>query len=291
MALIYCFPSQPTIPYNFSNCDTTEHFHTGTLKLILSTLLTGVVTTIKPSFPTSRGWIMKVSIKDVGVHNQSGSSNDLNPQDVISIFLKGNFVEKCKIVKEGDILMITGAEIEKSSRDGHQFNIIADERNEALKIWIMQDPEKNNFRTTASVGQSDVQKPGPVESKTTAQSICKADNTKPPSKRSKIILEPIATVYTKLADLKANTIVNLYGVVKFFKSPFKTRGSDFVCTLSLADPSLDSLEKSFKLVLFSKSKEMLPLVKSVGDIIRFHHIGVGVFKGELQGKLLPQSSW
>lgn len=235
---------------------------------------------------------MKVSIKDVDVHNQSGSSNDLNPQDVISIFLKGNFVGKCKIVKEGDILMITGAQVEKSSTDGHQFNIIADERNEALKIWIMQDPEKNNnLRTIASVGLSDVQKPGPVESETTAQSVRKAGNTEPPSKRSKIILEPNATVYTKLADLKANTVVNVYGVVKFFKSPFKTRGSDFVCTLSLADPSLDSLEKSFKLVLFSKSKEMLPLVKSVGDIIRFHHIGVGVFKGELQGKLLPQSSW
>ena len=233
---------------------------------------------------------MKVSIKDVGVHNQSGSSNDFNPQDVISIFLKGNFVEKCKIVKEGDILMITGAQLEKSCRDGHQFNIIADERNEALKIWIMQE-QNNNFRTIANVGKSDVQKPGPVESETTAQSIGKVGNTEPPSKRSKLILEPKATVYTKLADLKANTIVNVYGVVKFFKSPFKTRGSDFVCTLSLADPSLDSLEKSFKLVLFSKSKEMLPLVKSIGDVVRFHHIGVGVFKGELQGKLLPQSSW
>ena len=98
-------------------------------------------------------------------------------------------------------------------------------------------------------------------------------------------------LYTKLADLKANTTVNIYGMVKFFKSPFKTKLSDFVCTLSLTDPSFDSMEKGFKLVLFSKSKEMLPLVKSVGDIIRFHHIAVGEFKGELQGKLLPQSSW
>ena len=220
-----------------------------------------------------------MSIKDVDAHIHSGSSNDFNLQDVISIFLKGNFVEKCKIIKEGDILMLTGAQVEKSSRDGHQFDIIADESNEALKIWIMQDPE------------SVVQKPLPVESKTTAQNRGKVCGTQPPSKRSKVILEPKVTVYTKLADLKANTIVNVYGVVKFFKSPFKTRGSDFVCTLSLTDPSFDSLDKGFKLVLFSKSKEMLPVVKSVGDIIRFHHITVGAFKGELQGTLLPQSSW
>ena len=235
---------------------------------------------------------MKVAIKDLGVHNQSGSSNDSNSQDVVSIFLKGNFVEKCKVVKEGDILVITGAQVEKSSRDGHQFNLIADERNEALKIWIMQDPEKsNNLRAIANVDESVVQKPLLVESETMAHNIGQVGNTEPASKRSKIILEPKATVYTKLADLKANTTVNVYGVVKFFKSPFKTRGSDFVCTLSLSDPSLDSLEKGFKLVLFSKSKEMLPLVKSVGDIIRFHKIAVGEFKGELQGKLLSQSSW
>ena len=233
---------------------------------------------------------MKVSVKDVDVHDHSGSSNDSN--HVISIFLKGNFVEKCKIVKEGDILMITGAQVEKSSRDGHQFNIIADESNEALKIWIVQDLEEiSNSRTIASVGESVVQKPLLVESETTAYSIGKVVITEPPRKRSKVFLEPKTTVYTKLADLKANTVVNVYGVVKFFKSPFKTKGSDFVCTMSLTGPSFDSLDKGFKLVLFSKSREALPLVKSVGDIIRFHQIAVREFKGELQGKLLPQSSW
>ena len=255
-------------------------------------LFTGVLTAVKPSFQTSRGWIKKVLIKDVDARNHLGSSTDFNLQDVISIFLKGNFVEKCGKVKEGDIFMVTGAQVEKSSRGGHHFNIIADESNEALKIWIMQDPEKvDNPRTIASVSESAVQKPLPVESETAAHNRDNVVGTEPPRKRSKVILEPKDTVYTKLADLKANTIVNVYGVVKFFKSPFRTRGSDFVCTLSLTDPSFNSLEKGFKLVLFSKSKEMLPPVKSVGDIIRFHRVSVGVFKGELQGTLLPQSSW
>ncbi|CAH3023261.1 unnamed protein product, partial [Porites evermanni] len=98
-------------------------------------------------------------------------------------------------------------------------------------------------------------------------------------------------IYTKLAELKVNTVVNVYGVVKFFKSPFKTKGSDFVCTLSLVDPSLPSLDISFKCVLFSKSKEGLPSVKTVGDVVRFQHLGVGHYQGELQGKFTADSSW
>ena len=232
---------------------------------------------------------MKLSLKDAGDCDKSGSCNDSDAQDVISVFLKGDFVENFKIVKEQDVLMITGAQLEKSSRDGHKFNIIADESNEALKIWIIQDTGNNN-KTIANVSET-VQKPLPTEFETT---MCRTGNdscNESPSKRRRLELQPKAAVYTKLADLKANAIVNVYGVVKFFKSPFKTKGSDFVCTLSLVDPSLDSLEQSFKLVLFSKSKETLPSIKSVGDIVRFHHIAVGKFKGELQGKFLPQSSW
>ena len=98
-------------------------------------------------------------------------------------------------------------------------------------------------------------------------------------------------IYTKLAELKVNTVINVYGVVKFFKSPFKTKGSDFVCTLSLVDPSLPSMDSSFKCVLFSKSKEGLPSVKAVGDVVRFQHLGVGHYQGELQGKFKADSSW
>lgn len=260
---------------------------------------------------------MKVSIKDVGAHNRSGSCNDSDPQDVISVFLKGKFVEKCKIVKEKDLLMITGAQLERSSREGHQFNIMADESNDALKIWITQDPENKN-KAIGNIHDEAVQKPLPAE--TTGNLIiycyfflytgsplitvlrlkvlpclncdyyCYAGD-EPPSKRSRLVLQPKPALYTKLADLKVNTVVNVFGVVKFFKSPFKTRGSDFVCTLSLVDPSLDSLEESFKLVLFSKSKERLPSVRSMGDIVCFHHIAVGEYQGGLQGKFLPESSW
>lgn len=219
---------------------------------------------------------MKVSIKDV----DSGS------QDVISVFLKGKFVEKCKIVKDRDMLMITGAKVETSPREDHQFDIISDESCKYLKIWVVQDP-KNKSKATANT----VQKPLSSASETTACITARNRDIEPPSKRSRLVLQPQVVKYTKLADIQVNTTVNVFGVVKFFKSPFKTKGSDFVCTLSLVDASLASLDQSFKLVLFSKSKERLPLVRSVGDIVRFQNVAIGKFQGEMQGKFLPESSW
>ena len=83
---------------------------------------------------------------------------------------------------------------------------------------------KHACKQIAIVGESVVLKPSPVKAKTSTNSIRKAGITDPPSKKPHL-LEPQA-IYTKLADLKANTIVNVYGMVKFFKSPFKTRISD-----------------------------------------------------------------
>lgn len=207
---------------------------------------------------------MKLSIKDVN----SGSP------DVISIFLRGKFVEKCKTVKEKDVLMIKGAKVTSSPREGHKFEIIGDEKScKFLKVWVVRD-SNNVLNAGSNIFRRPLQ-----------------TGSEPPSKRSRLVLQPQSVKYTKLADIRANTTVNVFGVVKFFKSPFKTKGSDFVCSLSLVDPSLASLEESFKLVLFSKSKERLPLIRSVGDIVRFHGVAVGNFKGEMQGKFLPESTW
>ena len=244
-------------------------------------------------------------------------SDPCNTKDTgtsVSIFMRGSYVEKC-VIKKGDTLIVSGIQIERSTVGIHPFNIIADERNKNLKIWINHNPENTvcKLRDKRVIAKAAVH----VSSTTHDQSTCCTkrklqqsnvssgnsnhlnsihDSEKGPNEpvtkwAKPLQIQPIPDVYTKLSDLKANTAVNVYGVVKFFKSPFKTKGLDFVSTLSLVDPSLDSLEQSFKCVLFSKSRESLPLVKSVGDIVRFHHLGVGRFKGELQGKLFPGSSW
>ena len=259
------------------------------LSFFLHFQFTGVVNKIFQTSQTLRGWSMKVLLKDVDTCNRSVPCDDLtSTRDVISVFLRGKFVEKCKILKVKDLLVITGAQIEKSSRGGHEFNIIANESSD-LKIWVIQDPENKTSEIQSGTNQK------PLESGP-AVAVKKVHNTssgedEPPNKRSRLVLQPKPETYTKLADLTVNSVVNVYGVVKFFKSPFKTKGSDFVCTISLVDPSFDSLDQGFKCVLFSKSKESLPLVTSVGDVVRFHRLGVGQYRGELQGKFLPDSAW
>lgn len=54
-------------------------------------------------------------------------------------------------------------------------------------------------------------------------------------KRCKFVLYFKVEIYIRLVDLKVNVVVNIYGVIKFFKSLFKIKGFDYVCILSLVD--------------------------------------------------------
>lgn len=111
------------------------------------------------------------------------------------------------------------------------------------------------------------------------------------SSRKRLLLPNL--VYTKLAELdkKEKQIVNIFGIVKFFKSPCKSRGRDFCLTLSLVDDSFQSTEKSFVCNIFCPHENELPLIKSVGDIVRLDGIRVSRFRGELQGKGTSSLSW
>ncbi|XP_067040359.1 protection of telomeres protein 1-like isoform X2 [Acropora muricata] len=250
---------------------------------------TRVLTKVYPSFHTPRGWMKKVQIRDfIGENQPNPTSGAVNSTSVVSVFLRGSLVEHCFFLKERDLFMISGARIEKSAVVGHKFNIVASE-SEDLRIWVLQGPNTK----ASSVQFATVPKPDESSDSLGVKMVCDGESIRnePPVKRCKLVLHPEAITYTRLADLKVNGVVNIYGVVKFFKSPFKTKGCDFVCSLSLVDPSFDNLDKSFKCVLFSKSKETLPLIKSVGDIVRFHRLAVSQYQGELQGKFLPDSSW
>lgn len=231
----------------------------------------------------------KVQIRDfIGENQPNPTSGAVNSTSVVSVFLRGSLVERCFFLKERDLFMISGARIEKSAGVGHKFNIVASQ-SEDLRIWVLQGPNTK----ASSVQFATVPKPEESSDSLGVKMVCDGESIRnePQVKRCKLVLHPEAITYTRLADLKVNGVVNIYGVVKFFKSPFKTKGCDFVCSLSLVDQSFDNLDKSFKCVLFSKSKETLPLIKSVGDIVRFHRLAVSQYQGELQGKFLPDSSW
>ncbi|XP_040199630.1 protection of telomeres protein 1 isoform X2 [Rana temporaria] len=86
-------------------------------------------------------------------------------------------------------------------------------------------------------------------------------------------------VYTKLDQIKEGTVVNLYGVVKFFKVPYRSKGTDYCSTVTIMDQSNAKLTCTF----FSGNQDTLPKIYSIGDIVRFHRIKITQFNSEFLG--------
>ncbi|CAO2602923.1 Protection of telomeres protein 1 [Lemmus lemmus] len=85
--------------------------------------------------------------------------------------------------------------------------------------------------------------------------------------------------YTPLDLLKEGAIVNVYGVVKFFKPPYLSKGTDYCSVVTIVDQTNVKLT----CMLFSGNYEALPIIYKVGDIVRFHRLKIQVYKNELQG--------
>ncbi|XP_051007807.1 protection of telomeres protein 1 [Acomys russatus] len=85
--------------------------------------------------------------------------------------------------------------------------------------------------------------------------------------------------YTPLNLLKEGAIVNVYGVVKFFKPPYLSKGTDYCSVVTIVDQTNVRLT----CMLFSGNYEALPSIYKVGDVVRFHRLKIQVYKNELQG--------
>nr|KAF6419189.1 protection of telomeres 1 [Rousettus aegyptiacus] len=77
-------------------------------------------------------------------------------------------------------------------------------------------------------------------------------------------------VYTPLNELKSGMIVNVYGVVKFFKPPYLSKGTDYCSVVTIVDQTNAKLT----CLLFSGNYEALPMIYKNGDIVRFHRLKV-----------------
>lgn len=86
-------------------------------------------------------------------------------------------------------------------------------------------------------------------------------------------------VYTPLNQLKSGMIVNVYGVVKFFKPPYLSKGTDYCSVITIVDQTNVRLT----CLLFSGNYETLPVVYKNGDIVRFHRLKIQIYKNEAQG--------
>ncbi|XP_027052879.1 uncharacterized protein LOC113680077 [Pocillopora damicornis] len=88
--------------------------------------------------------------------------------------------------------------------------------------------------------------------------------------------------YTTLANLKPETVVNIYGVVKSFKPAWKCRGTDMCSVLMITDPTVVDSTFGLECVFFQQTISRLPAVHKVGDIVRLHRIKISQYQEKLQ---------
>ncbi|XP_038203545.1 protection of telomeres protein 1-like isoform X3 [Arvicola amphibius] len=123
-------------------------------------------------------------------------------------------------------------------------------------------------------------------------------------------LVPVAPyTYTPLNLLKDGTVVNVCGVVKFFKPPYLSKGTDKLQNLHTITKHwtknkpnktkqkrqgesndycsvvtiVDQTDVKLTCMLFSRNYEDLPVIYKVGDIVCFRGLKIQVYKNELQG--------
>ncbi|XP_035499000.1 protection of telomeres protein 1 [Scophthalmus maximus] len=83
--------------------------------------------------------------------------------------------------------------------------------------------------------------------------------------------------YVPLGDLKAGSVVNVYGVVVFFKQPFKSRGTDFCSSLKITDQS----NQKIGCTIFCEKLEDHPKIYQIGDIVRMHRVKTQFFNNSI----------
>ncbi|XP_060100794.1 protection of telomeres protein 1 [Heteronotia binoei] len=173
------------------------------------------------------------------------SENSYFRPDTINILLFGRLAEDCeKVVHQEDTVVIAGFNVTKSaSKDGRHCCQLEVPDEAGSSVFI-----SSKSRTTAT------------------------------SETATISVAP-KYIYTPLNHLKGGTVVNLYGVVKFFKPPYVSKGTDYCSVVTIVDQS----DTKLVCTLFNENRDALPKIYKNGDIVRFHRIKVQEFNGQFQG--------
>uniref|UniRef100_A0A3P9K678 Protection of telomeres protein 1 n=2 Tax=Oryzias latipes TaxID=8090 RepID=A0A3P9K678_ORYLA len=159
-------------------------------------------------------------------------------------------------VSPGDVVMASGFTVSKSptaSKDKlHHFNLLLSEKDADIYCFC-QNP---SIYPRSAVARKD--------SCTVSAQI--VNRTKAPR-----------YTYTPLGDLKAGSVVNVYGVVVFFKQPFKSHGTDFCSSLKITDKS----NHNIGCTIFCEKLEEHPKIFQNGDIVRMHRVKVQLFNNTI----------
>ncbi|XP_009898516.1 protection of telomeres protein 1 [Dryobates pubescens] len=174
-------------------------------------------------------------------------SNSCTRINSINVLMYGKMAEDCsKVLSHGDNFVIAGFKLVKSptaAEDGRHDCHLEVSEDAGSAVYIYANPKRIAASETLSMSVAP------------------------------------KYAYTSLNQLKDGTIVNLYGVVKFFKPPYVSKGTDYCSVVTLVDPSNAKLTCT----LFSGNLDSLPKIYKVGDVVRFHRIKIREYNGQMQG--------
>ncbi|XP_032403048.1 protection of telomeres protein 1 isoform X3 [Xiphophorus hellerii] len=158
-------------------------------------------------------------------------------------------------VNPGDVLWVSGFTVGKSptaNKDKlHPCNLLLSGEDACIYISKQRPPEPRS--SLASRGSS----------------LTPAEDLRTPR-------APRYT-YVRLDELKNMAVVNVYGVVVFFKQPFKSRGTDYCSSLKITDQT----EHKIGCTIFCENLEDHPRIFQTGDIVRMHRVKVHPYNNSL----------
>uniref|UniRef100_A0A673UXA9 Protection of telomeres protein 1 n=1 Tax=Suricata suricatta TaxID=37032 RepID=A0A673UXA9_SURSU len=189
--------------------------------------------------------VLKIALQGAGLKKQENSDSEINS---INVLFFGKLAKDCaKVFYEGDTIAVAGFTVlsasSSTSRDGKQ----------CLFLKAFEDLRSTVYVYVKSVRDF--------------------------STESMTLVPTTHYIYTPLNQLKGGTVVNVYGVVKFFKPPYLSKGTDYCSVVTIVDQTNVKLT----CLLFSGNYEALPIIYKNGDIVRFHRLKIQVYKKETQG--------
>ena len=91
---------------------------------------------------------------------------------------------------------------------------------------------------------------------------------------------------------RLNAEVNLMGVVTDFLAPGISRGTDWTCSFSLADPSYGGVyDDGLKVRFFRKSASELPAIRGTGDVVLLRGVKIKAWSGMTMAMSTWGTSW
>ncbi|XP_058502201.1 protection of telomeres protein 1 isoform X1 [Solea solea] len=206
-----------------------------------------------------KGPLMSLAADDFTLKSviQEEESDVLSQNMSINIVLFGALAEEFnQTVSQGDVLVASGFTVAESStfQDDkmHPCNLLLSGHNACLYVSRLLPPSD------------------PISPVANKRSTILSTEV---PRRPKVL----KYTYVRLDDLKPKTVVNVYGVVVFFKPPFKSRGPDFCSSLKITDQS----NQKIGCTIFCDKIDDHPQVFQVGDIIRMHRVKAQLFNNSI----------